>query len=130
MKSNGKFNGGGKLLPQYKGLWAQHYVLFAQEMSSRGVPLWGISVQNEPGAATPWESCQWTAMEEAEFIRDFLGPAVENAKLELKIVAWDHNRDEMLQRAACFYGDPDTAKYVWGIGYHWYLDLEGLAEPC
>ncbi|CAE7272480.1 GBA [Symbiodinium pilosum] len=122
MKSNGKFNGGGKLLPQYKGLWAQHYVLFAQEMSSRGVPLWGISVQNEPGAATPWESCQWTAMEEAEFIRDFLGPAVENAKLELKIVAWDHNRDEMLQRAACFYGDPDTAKYVWGIGYHWYGD--------
>lgn len=122
MKSNGRYNFGGKLLPQYRGSWSQHFVRFAREMASRGVPLWGISVQNEPEAATPWESCQWTGDEEASFIRDFLGPAVRQAELDLKIVAWDHNRDGMLQRAACIYSDPDVSEYVWGIGYHWYGD--------
>eukprot|EP00439_Symbiodinium_sp_Y106_P060454 s714_g8.t3 len=122
MKSNGRYNFGGKLLPQYRGPWSQHFVRFAEEMASRGVPLWGISVQNEPEAATPWESCEWTGDEEASFIRDFLGPAVRKAKLDLKIVAWDHNRDGMLQRAACIYSDPDVSEYVWGIGYHWYGD--------
>ena len=122
MKSNGKFNLGGKLLPRYRACWAKHFVCFAQEMASRGVPLWGVSVQNEPEAATPWESCQWTGAEEAAFIRDFLGPMLQQEKLDLKIVAWDHNRDGMLQRAASIYSDPDAAKYVWGIGYHWYLD--------
>ena len=122
MKSNGRYNFGGKLLPQYRGPWSQHFVRFAEEMASRGVPLWGISVQNEPEAATPWESCEWTGDEEASFIRDFLGPAVRKAKLDLKIVAWDHNRDGMLQRAACIYSDPDVSEYVWGIGYHWCLD--------
>ena len=119
MKSNRKFNFGGKLLPRYWGFWARHFVRFAQEMATRGVPLWGVSVQNEPEAATPWESCQWTGPEEAAFIRDFLGPAVQQAELDLKIVAWDHNRDGMLQRAEAIYGDPGAEKYVWGIGYHW-----------
>ena len=128
MKSNGRYNFGGKLLPQYRGSWSQHFVRFAREMASRGVPLWGISVQNEPEAATPWESCQWTGDEEASFIRDFLGPAVRQAELDLKIVAWDHNRDGMLQRAACIYSDPDVSEYVWGIGYHWCLD--GLDDSC
>ena len=68
----------------------------------------GVSVQNEPEAATPWESCQWTGDEEASFIRDFLGPAVRQAELDLKIVAvgsqqrWNVAACSMhLQRSRC-----------------------------
>mmetsp|Transcript_14188 Transcript_14188/g.24354 ORF Transcript_14188/g.24354 Transcript_14188/m.24354 type:complete len:327 (+) Transcript_14188:1-981(+) len=92
-------------------------------MARVGVPIWGISVQNEPEAAQQWESCIFTAEEETIFVRDYLGPALEAAKLsEVRILAWDHNRDGMLERAAAVYGDEQAAKYIWGIAYHWYGD--------
>jgi glucosylceramidase len=36
------------------------------------------------------------------------------------IVVWDHNRDLINQRVNTILSDPEAAKYVWGIGYHWY----------
>jgi len=56
-------------------------------------------------------------------VRDHLGPALESAGLgSVKILVWDHNRDGMLERAATVYEDPEAAKFVWGVGYHWYGD--------
>merc|ERR1712032_1203565 len=40
----------------------------------------------------------------------------------VKLLVWDHNRDEMLLRARTVYGDPEAAKHVWGTGFHWYGD--------
>jgi len=42
-----------------------------------------------------------------------------------KLIAWDHNRDLMYQRASIVLSDPEAAKYVWGIGYHWYESWTG-----
>ena len=39
-----------------------------------------------------------------------------------KIVVWDHNRDLLFQRANIIFNDPEAAKYVWGLGFHWYED--------
>jgi glucosylceramidase len=44
---------------------------------------------------------------------------------EKKLIAWDHNRDLMYQRASTILDDQDAAKYVWGIGFHWYEDWTG-----
>jgi len=63
-------------------------------------------------------------------VREHLGPALHNAGLEdVKILVWDHNRDGMLERAAAIYDDPDAAKYVWGVAYHWYGDARFEAWP-
>ena len=37
-----------------------------------------------------------------------------------KIIIWDHNRDLVFHRASTILDDPAAAKYVWGVGYHWY----------
>ena len=45
-----------------------------------------------------------------------------------KVIAWDHNRDLIYQRASTILTDPQAAKFVWGIGYHWYEPWSG-GEP-
>jgi len=121
MKNNGQMNHGGKLLPQYARPWARCFVRFIQAYEAQGVPVWGVSAQNEPAATQTWDSCVYSAEEERDFVRDHLGPELERAGLgHIRIVIWDHNRDEMVERASVVYADPEAAKYVWGTGFHWY----------
>ncbi len=123
MKTNGAMNGGGRLRPECRAAWAQCYVRFIQAYAEEGVPIWGLSVQNEPAATQRWDSCLYSAEEERDFVRDHLGPALHAAGLaHVKLVVWDHNRDEMVERASTVYSDPEAAKYVWGTGFHWYME--------
>jgi glucosylceramidase len=121
MKTNGRMNGGGTLRAECRGAWARCYARFIEAYEAEGVPIWGVSVQNEPAATQRWDSCIYTAEEERDFVRDFLGPELEAAGLgHVRIVIWDHNRDLMVERARTVYSDPDAARYVWGTGFHWY----------
>jgi len=123
MKTKNRFNGDGHLRPECAASWALHFVKFVRGMEEFGVPIWAVSVQNEPEAAQSWESCIYTAREEKDFVRDHLGPTLEQNGLgSVKILVWDHNRDGMFERAATAYTDPEAAKYIWGVGYHWYGD--------
>jgi glucosylceramidase len=121
MKTNGQMNDGGRLRPECRGLWARCYARFIAAYAAEGVPVWGVSVQNEPMAVQRWDSCVYSAEEERDFVRDFLGPELEAAGLgHVRIVIWDHNRDLMVERASAVYSDPAAARYVWGTGFHWY----------
>lgn len=122
MKDTLSMTQGGKLRPEHRAAWARHYVRFAEAFKAAGVPLWSFTVQNEPQAATPWENCLYTHEEERDFVRDFLGPALEASGLGLKLLIWDHNRDDMFARAHAVLSDPEAAKHVWGVAYHWYGD--------
>ena len=122
MKSNHEMLHGGKLLPEYYEAWAAYYVKFIQAYESQGVPIWGLTVQNEPLARQTWESCIYTAEEERDFVKTYLGPALKKAGLgSKKIVIWDHNRSLMFPRAAVALDDPESARYIWGVGFHWYM---------
>jgi glucosylceramidase len=123
MKTSGAMNGGGRLRPDCRAAWAQCFVRFIQAYQAEGVPVWGVSVQNEPMASQRWDSCLYSAEEERDFVRDHLGPALHAAGLgEVKIVIWDHNRDGLVERASVVYADPQAARYVWGAGFHWYVE--------
>ncbi|HEY0354840.1 MAG TPA: glycosyl hydrolase, partial [Flavisolibacter sp.] len=116
MKDNKNMLRGGKLLPQYHQSWANYYVKFISAYQREGIPVWGLTVQNEPMATQRWESCIFTAEEERDFIKKYLGPTLKKAGYgNKKIVAWDHNRDLITQRASTILDDPEAAKYVWGI---------------
>jgi len=126
MKDNNSVTGGGKLLHQYAQIWADFFVKFIRTYESMGMPVWGLSVQNEPMARQKWESCIYTAEDERDFIRDYLGPTLQKAGMsDKKLIAWDHNRDLIYQRASTILEDPAAAKYVWGIGFHWYETWTG-----
>lgn len=129
MKDNNNMLRGGSLKPEFHQSWANYYTKFIKAYESEGIPIWGISVQNEPMATQKWESCIFTAEQERDFLKNFLGPTMKRQGLgDRKIIAWDHNRDLIYQRASTILSDPDAAKYVWGIGFHWYEPWSG-GEP-
>ncbi len=126
MKDNNDVLNGGKLKLEFYNSWALYYTKFIREYEKEGMPIWGISVQNEPMAKQRWESCIYTAEEERDFLKNNLGPTMETEGLkDKKIIVWDHNRDLMYQRAQTYFDDPEAAKYAWGIGFHWYEDWSG-----
>ena len=121
MKTTGEMNFGGKLKSEYRDTWADYYCKFIENCEKEDVPIWGLSIQNEPEAKQTWDSCLYTAEEERDFIKNHLGPSLEKHNLlDRKIIIWDHNRDVMVERAKTVLNDPDAAKYVWGTGFHWY----------
>ena len=129
MKDNNDILHGGKLKPEYYQSWSNYYAKFIKAYEREGIPIWGISIQNEPMATQKWESCIFSAEEERDFLRDHLGPTLNRAGLgDKKIIAWDHNRDLIYQRASTILADPKAAKFVWGIGFHWYEPWSG-GEP-
>jgi glucosylceramidase len=123
MKDNNDMLHGGKLKPEYYESWARYYGKFIHAYEKEGIPIWGLTVQNEPLAVQTWESCNYTAEEERDFVKNYLGPALRKDGLsDKKIIVWDHNRSFMFQRASVILDDPTAARYVWGVGYHWYVD--------
>ena len=126
MKDNNDMLQGGKLKPEFYDSWAMYFTKFIKAYEKEGVPVWGISVQNEPMAKQRWESCIYTAEEERDFLKKSLGPIMEKEGIkEKKIIVWDHNRDLIYQRAQTYFNDPEASKYIWGIGFHWYEDWSG-----
>lgn len=129
MKSNGSMLKGGTLLPEYYQSWVNYYTKFIKAYEKEGMPIWGLTVQNEPMATQTWESCVYSAEAERDFLKNFLGPTMKKEGLgDKKIVVWDHNRDLMNQRANVIFSDPEASKYAWGMGFHWYETWAG-GEP-
>ncbi|MHB1107711.1 MAG: glycoside hydrolase family 30 protein, partial [Lutibacter sp.] len=123
MKTNNNMLQGGKLKAEFYQPWANYYAKFIKAYEKEGIPIWGLTIQNEPMATQTWESCIYTAEEERDFLKNYLGPTLEKEGLgDKKIIVWDHNRDLMFQRASVILNDPEASKYVWGIGFHWYED--------
>lgn len=126
MKTTGNMLKGGKLNPEFYESWANYYPKFIKAYEKEGIPVWGISVQNEPMATQRWESCIYSAEDERDFLKNHLGPTMAKAGLgDRKIIVWDHNRDLIYQRVNTIMSDPEAAKYAWGIGFHWYEPWSG-----
>lgn len=130
MKTNGEMPHGGSLKPEYRDTWARFIVKFIDAMQrEEHIPVWAITVQNEPEAVQIWESCIYTPEEERDFVRDHLGPALAHSPhRDVRILGWDHNRDRIEARAAAMLGDREAARYLWGLGMHWYVS-EDYAAP-
>lgn len=128
MKSNGSMLKGGILLPEYYQSWANYYAKFIKAYEKEGMPIWGLTIQNEPMATQTWESCIFSAEAERDFLKNFLGPTMKKEGLgDKKIVVWDHNRDLMNHRANVIFSDAEASKYAWGMGFHWYETWAGGA---
>ena len=58
----------GSLLPAYYGGYANWLNSFANAMNNNGVPLYAVSVQNEPNINVSYESCSWTSTQMLNFM--------------------------------------------------------------
>ena len=94
MKTNGRMDKGRYLRKDCRQVWADYIVKFLLEYEKEGIPVWGITVQNEAHAEMGWESCYYTAQEEREFAQNYLKPALCKAGMpDKKVLFWDHNKE-------------------------------------
>ena len=120
-KSNRSMKHGGHLLHKHYGTWAAMMARFVRDYREIGIPVTRLTVQNEPAATQTWESCRFTADQERLFLVDYLKPALQAAGVpEVKVLAWDHNKENALDRTMCFLADERAAAALDGIAFHWY----------
>ena len=118
MKTNGEMNRGGKLKGEYFELWSEFYVKFIEAYRNEGINITTASVQNEPKAAPTWDSCVYTAEEERDFVKNYLGKKMQACNV--KLLFWDHNKERVVERARVMMSDKEASKYIGGIAFHWY----------
>ena len=127
MKSNNN-SVGGSLLPQYYSVYAQYFVKYIQAMKAEGITIDAITPQNEPlyGGNNP--SMLMSAIEQANFIKNNLGPALQAASLNTKIIVYDHNADRP-DYPLTILDDAVARQYVDGSGFHLYGgDISALSQ--
>ncbi len=118
MKTTNMMNNGGKLKAEYFDLWAEYYVKFINAYKEEGIEIQSITVQNEPMATQTWDSCIYTAEEERDFVKNYLGEKMQN--IGVKIYFWDHNKERVVDRAMVMLEDEKANSYISGIAFHWY----------
>lgn len=118
MKTNRSFVG-GSLLPRYYGVYAHYLVKYIQAMKAEGITIDAITPQNEPLNPGNNPSMLMQATEQADFIRNFLGPAFQAAGIKTKIIVWDHNCDRPSYPLSIL-GDAGARPFVDGSAFHLY----------
>ncbi|RXG52436.1 putative glucosylceramidase 4, partial [Armadillidium vulgare] len=128
MKTNGKFNESGELLPEMWQPFSNYLVKFFQMYEENlGVELWGFTPQNEPlgGFVPTWpfNTCGWTAEDMRDWIATVLGPTVSAAGYRrLKLLIHDFNLNTLSEYITPILEDPNAIEYIDGIAVHWYSD--------
>jgi glucosylceramidase len=122
MKKNGEMDHSWSpgLKPECRAAWALYFGKWITAYAQHNVPIWAVTIQNEPEADQVWESCLFTAAEEAEFLGNFLGPALRAAHPDVKIFVHDHNKDHIQDFANAVHSHPNASRYFDGVAFHWY----------
>jgi len=126
MKDNGSFVG-GSLQPAYYAVYSQYFVKYIQKMKALGITITAITPQNEPLNPYNNPSLVMTALAQATFIKNNLGPAFHGANLTTKIVVYDHNCDQAVYPLTVL-GDAAANQYIDGSAFHLYAgDISALS---
>ncbi|PLW95631.1 MAG: glucosylceramidase [Marinilabiliales bacterium] len=118
MKTNGATIG-GELKPEFYEAYARYFVKYIEGMAAEGITIDAITIQNEPLHPGNNPSMYMPAVDQAEFIKTSLGPALEAAGIKTKIIIYDHNADRTDYPIGIL-NDPDAKKYVDGSAFHLY----------
>lgn len=107
---------GGHLKKDCYALWAKYFRKYVLACKENNVNIWAVTVQNEPRHHQIWESCIYTADEEAEFL-EYLHNELNDKNV--KILCYDHCRERVFERAEQILNSKNK-DYCDGVAHHWY----------
>ncbi|MEO6405783.1 MAG: glycoside hydrolase family 30 beta sandwich domain-containing protein, partial [Ferruginibacter sp.] len=110
---------GGSLKPQFYSAYANYFVKYIQAMQTQGLPIYAVTPQNEPLHPGNNPSMYMTATQQADFIKNNLGPAFAAAGIQTKIIIYDHNCDRPDYPLSVL-GDGAARAFVDGSAFHLY----------
>ncbi|BAP86602.1 glycosyl hydrolase family 30 [Paucilactobacillus hokkaidonensis JCM 18461] len=101
MKNSGHLTFGGHLrFGEYTGngfteenrfeyIYAQYFVRYIEEYRKLGIPIYGVTIQNEPSNAAHWPAMIWTLPQLASFGYKYLRPALNHSFPDTKMYILD-----------------------------------------
>ncbi|HEY1985891.1 MAG TPA: glycoside hydrolase family 30 beta sandwich domain-containing protein [Terracidiphilus sp.] len=108
------------LRPEYYAAFAHYLVKSIEGYQAAGVPIWALSVQNEPLFSPPtYSGMQMLAVEQAKFLGESLAPALAASHLNLKVMVYDHNWDHP-EFPETVLKDPRAGALAAGTAWHHY----------
>ena len=120
MKDNNDWRG-GKLRSEFRNTWALFFSKYVEAYAMEGIPIWGVTVENEPlGNDNNWESMHFSPEEMTDFVQNYLGPQLENDGHQVKILGYDQNREHLDEWVDSMFKNKSTSKYFDGTAIHWY----------
>ncbi|MEO6330062.1 MAG: glycoside hydrolase family 30 beta sandwich domain-containing protein [Ginsengibacter sp.] len=127
MKDNGS-SIGGSLQLQYYEVYARYFVKYIQQMKAEGITVDAITPQNEPLNPDNNPSLVMTATQQADFIKNHLGPTFKAAGIATKIITYDHNCDHP-DYPLTILNDAAAKGFVNGSAFHLYNgDISALSQ--
>eukprot|EP00419_Tripos_fusus_P090828 CAMPEP_0172858286 /NCGR_PEP_ID=MMETSP1075-20121228/66255_1 /TAXON_ID=2916 /ORGANISM="Ceratium fusus, Strain PA161109" /LENGTH=571 /DNA_ID=CAMNT_0013705793 /DNA_START=48 /DNA_END=1763 /DNA_ORIENTATION=- len=122
MKGNAKMDTSSRpcIRPEYRDTWARYLAKWVSTYKAKGVPIWAMTVQNEPQGNSSWEACLMAPPEEADFLGEHLGPVMKSAHPEVSIFVHDDQKNMMPDYARAAFSHPTANKYTDGVAFHWY----------
>jgi glucosylceramidase len=128
MKTNESYIA-GKLKPEYYKIYANYFVAFIKKLEYHGILINAITPQNEPLNTKNNPSMSMSALEQADFIRDHLGPALQDAGLgNVELFCYDHNCDR-IDYPLTILADAEARKFIKGVAWHLYAgEIEAMSE--
>uniref|UniRef100_A0A8C5TML3 Glucosylceramidase n=1 Tax=Malurus cyaneus samueli TaxID=2593467 RepID=A0A8C5TML3_9PASS len=120
----------GEAGDRYHKTWANYFIRFLDEYAKHNLTFWAVTAENEPTAGLinnyPFQCLGFTAEQQRDFIAQDLGPALANSShRHVQLIILDDNRLHLPHWAKVVLEDERAARYVHGIGIHWYLDFIG-----
>ncbi|QOL32809.1 glycoside hydrolase family 30 protein [Bifidobacterium eulemuris] len=112
-------NGFDPMHDSFEGCYARYFVRYVEEMAKLGIPIWGVTVQNEPSNAPKWPAMMWTLKEQAAFVHDFLRPAMNERFPEMRIFVNDDSTHNLMWPVRDLV-TPDQASSIDGLTVHTY----------
>jgi glucosylceramidase len=110
---------GGQLNPTYYSAYADYLVKYVQAMKAQGITIDAITPQNEPLNPGNNPSMEMLAAQQADFVKNNLGPKFQAAGLSTKIIIYDHNADRTDYPLAVL-ADAAARPYIDGSAFHLY----------
>jgi glucosylceramidase len=110
----------GTLRDDAYGAFAEYWVRYIEAYEAEGVPIWAITVQNEPHFEPEnYPGMRLDPPQRARFLRDHLGPAFAREGIGTLVFDWDHNWDQPESPLAVL-ADAGARQYVDGVAWHCY----------
>lgn len=127
MKSSGSLIQGTLRRDAY-GQYADYLRRFVHAYEAEGVPIFAITVQNEPAFEPPdYPGMRLSAAARAELIGQHVGPLFVASSIQARILDWDHNWDQPEEPLAVL-ADSIARRYVSGVAWHCYAGAVGAQE--
>lgn len=87
MKTNNDYNNGGHVRPEMYPQYADYLLEYVKRYKTdHGMTIDGVSIANEPNAATNYPSSEWTGEEMRVFLRDHLKPKMAEEGLNFDVI--------------------------------------------